>query len=72
MKFPEQAREGSEGHGDAVRRLEQAREDQHDRQDALEDAKGTSSEPAAVTDLEAAREKTAAREAWLVWVERGF
>ena len=40
MKFPEPAREGSEAHDDPVRRLAQAREDRHDRQDAPEDAKG--------------------------------
>jgi len=29
-------------------------------------------ERAAATDLSAARERTAAREAWVIWVERGF
>ena len=72
MTFPEQPREGSPAHDEAARRLDQARDDQHDRQSALENARGTSDEFGAATDLTAARDRTAAREAWLVWIERGL
>jgi hypothetical protein len=72
MRFPEQARKGSEVHADALRRLDDARDHQHDMQDALEASKDASSERAAVTELAAASNKAAACEAWLIWVERGY
>lgn len=55
-----------------MRRLDEARDQQQEAQDALEAAGGTADEPDAEQDLASAREQTAAREAWLVWLERGF
>lgn len=72
MTFPERARKGSTAHVDAVRRLDQARDRQHETQEALDASAGTPSERTAEQDLANAREQTAAREAWLVWLERGF
>jgi hypothetical protein len=72
MRFPEEAREGSEGHAEALRRLDAARDDEREVHEALEASNGSPSEPAAAVGLTAAREKTAAREAWLGWVERGY
>ncbi len=72
MRFPEQGREGTEVHADAVRRVDEARDHQHDMRDAHEASKHTSGEPAAADDLSAASAQTDAREAWLAWVERGY
>ncbi len=72
MRFPEQPREGSEAHSDAVRRLDAARTEQRDRSDALDESKETRSEDQAAADLSEAKEKVAAREAWVSWIERGY
>jgi hypothetical protein len=71
-EFPEQPREGSEAHSDARRRLDEARTEQSDMSDALDDSKETSGEADAASDLSAAKEKVAAREAWVSWIERGY
>ena len=71
MKFPTDS-EGSEGHADARHRLEKARDHQRDMQDAHETAKDTPKETAAAAKLAAASDKTAAREAWVGWVERDY
>jgi hypothetical protein len=72
MRFPEPARDGSAAHVDAVRRLDVAREQQCEKRDALDAARHTEGERAAATELAAASQNAAAREAWLVWVERGY
>jgi hypothetical protein len=72
MRFPEQAREGTEAHTDALRRCNQARDHQREMGDALAASKGTANERAASTRLAAATEQTAAREAWVSWIERGY
>ena len=69
---PERSPRGSKVHVDAMRRLDEAREQQNDARAALEAAGGTADEQDAEEDLASAREQTAAREAWLVWLERGF
>ena len=71
MEFSEDPREGTEAHSDAMRRLDDARTEQTEMSDALDESKETSGEPDAAADLSAAKEKVAAREAWLAWVERG-
>jgi hypothetical protein len=72
MRFPETARKGTEGHRDAVRRLEQAKVEQHHTSERLDAATGTVAERAAADELAASREQVAAREAWVSWVERGY
>ena len=72
MRFPEKTRVGSEPHADAVRRLDEARDHQRLMHDAHEASKDTGSELSAATDLSAAEEKAAAREAWVAWVERDY
>jgi hypothetical protein len=72
MRFPEETREGSQGHAEALRRLGEARHDEREKHEALAASSDSSGEPAAAIGLAAAREKTAAREAWVDWVERGY
>jgi hypothetical protein len=72
MRFPETPRTGTEGHRDAVRRLEEAKADQHQTSERHDAATGTIDERAAADDLAASRERLAAREAWVNWVERGY
>jgi hypothetical protein len=64
--------ETREGHAGAVERFERAREER-DRRSAQHDAAtGSPSELPAFTELKAAEEQFAAREAWLKWVERDY
>jgi hypothetical protein len=72
MRFPETTRRGSEGHRDAIRRLEAAKEHERHRGEACRAAQGMPSERAAARNLAEAREGVAAREAWVLWVERGY
>jgi hypothetical protein len=72
MRFPETTRVGSEGHRDAIRRLDAAKEDRRSRSELHRAAHGTEREPDAASGLAAADERVAAREAWVKWVERGY
>jgi hypothetical protein len=63
---------GSEAHASAVTRLDAATEEQARLRDAAEDARGTDSEGPAADRAREAGDTVAAREAWLVWLERGF
>ena len=72
MRFPETTREGSEGHRDALRRLDAAQADRHHKRELQQAAKGTVNARDAAVDLAAADERLAAREAWVSWVERGY
>ena len=72
MRFPGEARDGSQGHADALRRLDEARHDEREMHEAVEASSESPREPAAAIGLAAAQEKTAAREAWVRWVERGY
>jgi hypothetical protein len=56
----------------AVERLQSARQrrDRHVRQHDA--ARGSPSELAAYTELQAAVDQFAAREAWLAWLDRGY
>ena len=71
MRFPELPRDGDHAHASAVRRLGEARDEQRRLTERLAVAEGTSTERRAEADLAAGRAGVAAREAWLVWVERG-
>jgi hypothetical protein len=72
MRFPEQTRKGSEAHRSALRRLDDARTEQRRTSEVHDQARETSAEPAAATELSAANEQLAAREAWVHWIERGY
>ena len=72
MKFPKQAPEGPDGHAEAWFRLDDARQHEREMQAAHERSKETFGEPAAASALAAAGETTAAREAWVAWVERDY
>jgi hypothetical protein len=72
MRFPETTRVGSEGHRDAIRRLDAAKAHRRWRSELHRAAQGTERERAAASGLAAADERVAAREAWVKWVERGY
>jgi hypothetical protein len=61
-----------EDHAGAVKRFEAAREERDRRSEQYEAAGGSSKELPAFTELKAAEEQFAAREAWLKWVERDY
>ena len=63
-------REGDRVLMSAVRRLGEARDESVRLALALSAARGTAAERGAARDLAAGRAGVAAREAWLVWVER--
>src|SRR3954447_13428339 len=63
---------GGDEHARAVDRLDTARDEQSRLQDRADAARGTPAEDAADDDVRASRERVAAGEAWLTWVERGF
>jgi hypothetical protein len=67
MKFPRQTQDGG---ADARRRLDEARQHEREMQAALDAPKDGAQQPCAATELVAAVEKTAAREAWLAWADR--
>jgi hypothetical protein len=72
MGLPSKRREGEEAHTAAVKRLAEARERQRDLGDDAEAAHGTPEEDQAAGALETGRHQIAAREAWVVWTERGI
>lgn len=71
IELPPTPRPGEEAHSEAVEHLTEARERQRDLVDRAEAAEGTSGEEQAADALESARHQVAAREAWVVWTERG-
>jgi hypothetical protein len=62
----------SESHSGAVERFEVAREERDCRAGRYDAASGSSQELPAFTELEAAEDQLAAREAWLKWIERDY
>jgi hypothetical protein len=72
MRFPETTRVGSDGHKEAIRRLDAAKEDRRRRSEHHQTAHGTDHERGAAAGVAAADERVAAREAWVKWVERGY
>jgi hypothetical protein len=62
----------SETHAGAVERFQAAREERDRQAGRYEAATGSSSELPAFTELQAAEDQLAAREAWLEWVERDY
>jgi len=72
MGLPPNRRRGEEVHTDALGQLEDALERQRDLVYRAEAAEGTSGEQHAADALGTARHQVAAREAWVVWTERGL
>ena len=62
----------SESHSGALERFQAAREERDQRAVQYDAASGSPSELAAFTELQAAEERLAAREAWLKWIERDY
>lgn len=60
----------SESHSAAEDRLRSAREERDRRSEQYNAARGSPRELGAFTELHAAVDRFAAREAWLEWVER--
>ena len=65
-------RDRKENRGEAVERLRGARERHVSRSEQYEAAAGSTGELSALTELKAAEEQFAAREAWLKWVDRDY
>ena len=72
MRFSEDGRKGSEAHTEALRRLDDARDHERTMHDAVEATRDSTRQVHAASELAAATDKTAAREAWVTWVERGY
>ena len=71
MRFPERSRRGDPAHTKAIEQLDEARVTQ-DRLTALADAaEGTQREAEIADARDDARDRFAAKEAWLIWIERG-
>jgi hypothetical protein len=64
--------EHNDSRGVAVERLEAAREQRARSSEQYEAASGSSRELPAFTELQAAEDQFAAREAWLKWVDRAY
>ena len=62
----------SEGHSGAVERFQAAREERDRRAGQYNAASGSPQELPAFTELRAAEDQLAAREAWLKWIERDY
>jgi hypothetical protein len=62
----------SESRPQAVERLRGARERHARRSEQYKAAAGSSRELSALTELKAAEEQFAAREAWLKWIDRDY
>jgi hypothetical protein len=62
----------SETHTAAVQRFDAAREERNQRAEQYDNASGSTGELPAFTQLRAAEDQFAAREAWLKWVERDY
>jgi hypothetical protein len=61
-----------EDHAGAIERVGAAREERDRRAEQYAAASGSPRELPAFTELQAAEEQFAAREAWLKWVEREY
>jgi hypothetical protein len=71
MRFPERSRHADAAHASAVERLGEAHKHQRHLAGLAAAAVGTPDEAEAADALGVARDQVAAREAWVVWVERG-
>jgi hypothetical protein len=61
-----------ENRGAVVERFHEAREERDRRAGQFDAARGSATELPAFTELQAAEEQLAAREAWLKWVDRDY
>lgn len=61
-----------ETHALAVERFTAARAERDRRSDEYEAATGSPTELVAFTELQAAEDQFAAREAWLLWLDRDY
>ena len=71
MRFPERSHRGDAAHIDAIEQLDEARAAQSRLTDLADAAEGTPREAEAVNERDLARDRFAAKEAWLLWIERG-
>jgi hypothetical protein len=72
MGSPDTPRRDEDVHAEAVGELDVAVDRQRDLVDRAEAAEGTPGEQAAADALGTGRHQVAAREAWVVWTERGL
>ena len=71
MRFPERSRRGDPAHTKAIEQLEEARVTQDRLADLADAAEGTQREAETADARDDARDRFAAKEAWLIWIERG-
>ncbi len=71
MTLPDHTPERAEVHADAIKRLEDAMDDQQRTSDQDQSAVGPTDELRSGTRLAAANEQVSARRAWLDYVEQG-
>ena len=71
MQFPERSHRGDAAHISAIEQLDEARAAHSRLADLADAAQGTPREAEAASERGLARERFVAKEAWLVWVERG-
>jgi hypothetical protein len=72
VRLPPDPHDSEDAHTKAVEQLAEARQRQRELSERADAAEGTSGEVQAAEDLERARHRVAAREAWVVWTERGI
>lgn len=71
LRFPERSRRGDEAHTKAIEQLDQARVARNRLTELADAAEGTQREAETADARDAARDRFAAKEAWLIWIERG-
>lgn len=71
MRFPERSRRGDGAHTTAIEQLDQARVARNRLTERADAAEGTQREAETADARDAARDRFAAKEAWLIWIERG-
>ena len=71
MQFPERPRRGDAAYTKAIEQLNEARATQDRLSERAAAAEGTQREAQTADARDDARDRFAAKEAWLIWIERG-
>jgi hypothetical protein len=71
MRFPQRSRRGDPAHTKAIEQLDEARGTQDRLADPADAAEGTPREAHTADARDQARDDFAAKQAWLIWIERG-
>ena len=71
MRFPVRSRRGDPAHTKAIEQLDEARVTQDRLTNLADAAEGTQREAETAEARDDARDRFAAKEAWLIWIQRG-